>query len=80
MVQIKSLLYRYKSIKDAINNDALYFNSVLKSLSVWAITQFLLSSTRLKNKIENNSTWEDAIYQSVWVKINSSWVILVFSL
>ena len=35
--------------------------------------------SRLKNKIENNSTWEGAFYQSEWVKINWSWVILVFS-
>ena len=35
---------------------------------------------RLKNKIENNSTWEDAFYQSELVKINSSWVIFIFSL
>ena len=28
--------------------------------------------TRLKNKIENNSTWEDAFYQREWVKTNSS--------
>ena len=34
--------------------------------------------TRLKNKIENNSTSEVAFYQSEWVKINSSWVIIVF--
>ena len=33
---------------------------------------------RLKKKIENNSTWEDALYQSEWVKINSIWVILIF--
>ena len=26
--------------------------------------------THLKNKIENNSTWEGAFYQSEWVKIN----------
>ena len=32
----------------------------------------------LKNKIENNSTWEDAVYQSEWAKINSSWVMSVF--
>ena len=37
-------------------------------------------TTRLKNKIENNSTWEGDFYQSEWVKINSNWVILVFSL
>ena len=36
--------------------------------------------TRLKNKIENNSTWEAAFYQSEWVKVNSSWVVLFFSL
>ena len=31
-------------------------------------------------KVENNSTWKGAFYQSEWVKINSSWVILIFSL
>ena len=36
--------------------------------------------TRLINKIENNSTWEGAFYQSEWVNVYSSWVILVFSL
>ena len=30
--------------------------------------------------IENNLTWEGAFYQSEWVKINSSWVVLIFSL
>ena len=34
--------------------------------------------TRLKNKIDNNSTWEGAFYQSEWVKTNSCWVSLVF--
>ena len=34
--------------------------------------------TRLKNKIENNSTWEGAFYQSEWVKINSKWVFSFF--
>ena len=35
--------------------------------------------TRLKTKIENNSTWESAFYQSERAKINTSSVILVFS-
>ena len=35
-------------------------------------------STRLKNKIKWNSSWEDAFYPSEWVKIHSCWVILVF--
>ena len=33
--------------------------------------------TRLKNKIESNSTWEGAFYQSKWVKINSSLLVKV---
>ena len=37
-----------------------------------------MKHTRLKKKTENNSAWEGAFYQSDWVKINSSWVILVF--
>ena len=36
--------------------------------------------TCLKNKVENNSTWEGAFCQSECVKINSGWDILVFSL
>ena len=36
--------------------------------------------TLLKNKIENNLNWEGAFYQTEWVKIISSSVILVFSL
>ena len=32
----------------------------------------------LKNKIENNSTWDGAFYESEWVEINSNWVILFF--
>ena len=34
----------------------------------------------LKKRIQNNPTWEDAFYQSEWVKINSSWVIFIISL
>ena len=45
--------------------------------SLWSVQRYY---TRLKNTIENNSTWEGAFYQSAWVKINSSWVILVFSI
>ena len=37
-------------------------------------------SAGLKNKIENNSTWKRAFYQSEWDIINSSWVIFIFSL
>ena len=37
-------------------------------------------SIRLKKKIENNSTWVGVFYESEWVEIYSSWVILVFSL
>ena len=29
---------------------------------------------------ENNWTWEGAFYRSEWAKINSSWVIFIFSL
>ena len=35
-------------------------------------------TTRLKNNIESNSTWEGASYQSEWVKINSNWVFSFF--
>ena len=41
---------------------------------------WMLLGTRFKNKIENNSTCEGAFYQSEWVKFNSRWLILVFSL
>ena len=33
-----------------------------------------------KKKTENNASWESAFYQSEWVKMNSSWVIFIFSL
>ena len=39
-----------------------------------------VSSTSLKKKIENNSNWEGAFYQSEWDKVNWCWVILDFSL
>ena len=35
--------------------------------------------TRLKSKIENNSSGEVATYRSESFKMNSSWVILVFT-
>ena len=35
--------------------------------------------TSIKKKIENNWNWEGALYQSESVKINSSWVIFIFS-
>ena len=38
------------------------------------------SVTHLQNKTEKNSSWERAFYESEWVKINSSWIILVFSI
>ena len=38
----------------------------------------LEGTIHLKNKIENNSTWESAFYQNEWVEINSSWVIFIF--
>ena len=41
---------------------------------------FFQSKSRLKKKIENNSSWEGSFYQSGWVKISSSWDILDFSL
>ena len=42
------------------------------------LTYYLWFCTRLKNKVKNKPTWEVAFYQSDWVKINSSWVILFF--
>ena len=39
----------------------------------------ILLTTPLKKKIEKNSTWECAFYQSEWVKIYWSGVTLVFS-
>ena len=53
-----------------INDIVLYFADAIISAE----------KTRLKKKIENNSTWEDVFYQSEWAKINSSWVIFIFSL
>ena len=40
---------------------------------------FLFTLTCLKNKIENNLTWEKGFYQSEWVKKNSSWIAFIFS-
>ena len=59
-------------IKDSLTDifDPVTFHGGIKSIQ----------STRLKNKIENNSTWEGAFYQSEWLKTNSRWVVLVFSL
>ena len=34
---------------------------------------------RLKNMIENNSTYEGAFYQSEWVKINTNYSFVVIS-
>ena len=39
----------------------------------------ILNSSRLKDKFENNSTWEGAFNQSEWVNINSGRVIFIFS-
>ena len=33
--------------------------------------------TLLKKKMENNSTWEGAIFLDEWVKINSNWIIFI---
>ena len=44
---------------------------------LWTV---LINFTRLKNKIEKNTSWEGTFYQSECVKINWIWVILVFSL
>ena len=41
---------------------------------------FLADAASLKYKIESNSIWKDAFYQSEWVKFNSRWVIFFFSL
>ena len=30
-----------------------------------------------KTRLKKNSTWEDALYQSEWVTINSNWVIFI---
>ena len=66
-------------------------NSKFKNVASWKtdiairicsfkeINIFYPNHTRLKNKIENNSIWEGAFYQSEWVKINSCWVISIFS-
>ena len=50
--------------------------------AVMSASDYVETSYRvcLRNKFENNSTWEGAFYQSEWDKINSSWVIFIFSL
>ena len=61
-----------------------WWNNIIKviSITIWNIFYYfiVIISTSLKNKIENDSAWEDAFYQKEWVKTNSSWVILIFSL
>ena len=41
---------------------------------------YMYEFAHLKNKIENYSTSEGALYQSEWVKINSSWIFFIFFL
>ena len=61
----------------------LYIDNCLNFIQMFVLLVILIltlySYTRLKNKIENTSAWEGALYQSEWVKMNSSWVILIFS-
>ena len=47
-------------------------------LRFYASMYFMHWFYTLKNKIENNSTWEVAFHQSEWVKNNSSCVIFCF--
>ena len=64
------------------------FVKKVNRIQIWKILKYnpwldmwsLEDPTRLKPKIENNSTWEDLFYQNEWAKINSSWAILVFPL
>ena len=63
--------------------DNLYFSRLFWSYKYSNLpTSFRRSSffARLISKIENNSTWGSAFYVSEWVKVISSWVILLFSL
>ena len=36
----------------------------------WKIKCIVVKSTHLKNKIENDSTWKGAFYQSKWADVN----------
>ena len=53
----------------------------LAALDVHKMCHLKWNVTRLKKKrVKNKSAWEGAIYQSGWAKMNSSWVIFIFSL
>ena len=47
----------------------LWWNILLKQTKAYSLLTVLCDSLyTLKKKIENNSTWEGAFYQSEWVK------------
>ena len=71
-IDIQSIFDFLKVFHDFLTSGNKFRSSIYKFLNVSG------RGVRLKKKIENNSTWEGAFYQSKWDKINSSWVILVF--
>ena len=64
---------KFSERRQAIFFPKMFFEKINFRFNEW-------TNTSLKNKIKNNSFWEGSFYQSEWVEINSSWVILVFSL
>ena len=64
-------------IEILITPNSIQAKKIFKRKFVLQIDKFI---SLLKNKIEDNSTWGGAFYKNLWVKINSHWVILVFSL
>ena len=43
------------------------------------VQKMVYAKTHWKNKVKSDSTWKGT-FESVWVKINRSWVALVFPL
>ena len=71
------LLFNLDFYKQAISYASLLLSVLFPGNSfINALISF--KSTHLKNKIENISTLEGALYQREWAKINSSWIILNF--
>ena len=73
-------IFYLKNIFAIINTGELTFRLYRRARDT-SLNAFWETSTSFKSKIENNwDNWEGAFYQSEWVKINSSLVILEFSL
>ena len=59
------------------SNNGLDASSWQTNMSKWNTKSELQQNTRLKKKIENNWTSEGVFYQSDWVKIEVTQVVLL---